>query len=77
MAFDMSELSANLRAARARTRCSQSEVAKIVGVSRAALRAWEAGENTPGIDSVYELACFYGISIDALTGWKLDDRPTA
>lgn len=73
MAFDMSVLSANLRAARARTRCSQGEVAKIVGVSRSALRSWEAGENIPAIDSIYELACFYGVGPSELTGWKLDD----
>lgn len=73
MEFDMSVLSANLRAARARTRCSQAEVGRILNISKSSIRSWEAGENAPGINSLFKLASFYGISIDELTGWKLDD----
>jgi transcriptional regulator with XRE-family HTH domain len=50
---------------------SQEEFAKAVGVSKAALAAYEDGEGyTPGADKVMAICRFTGKSPNELMGWK-------
>lgn len=53
---------------------TQTEVAEAVGISRAALSYYEKGERSIDTDILYELAKYYGVSIDYLFG--LSDKIT-
>ena len=49
---------------------SQEEVAKILGVDRAAVAKWETGANSPRLDRLVELAKLFRCSVDDLLGFK-------
>ena len=68
--FDMETLAANLRGQRAMKRVSQADVAQAIGQSQGAVQKWENAENVPSVDSVFALADYYGVGIDALCGFK-------
>lgn len=55
----------NLRESRSLT---QAELAKKLGVTRAAVNAWEMGISTPSTAYLVELADFFGVSVDYLLG---------
>lgn len=55
-------LAANLRAARARSKLSQRDVAKRIGVSQPSLSLWERGEVEPTLSMLRKLAATYGTS---------------
>ncbi|MBO6303858.1 MAG: helix-turn-helix transcriptional regulator [Selenomonadaceae bacterium] len=47
---------------------SQEEVAKILGVNRAAVAKWETGANNPRLDKLVELAKLLRCTVDDLLG---------
>lgn len=49
---------------------TQEEIARHVGVSRAAVSKWEKGQSYPDIALLPKLATFFNISIDALLGYE-------
>lgn len=49
---------------------TQEEIARHVGVSRAAVSKWEKGQSYPDISLLPKLATFFNISIDALLGYE-------
>ena len=49
---------------------TQEDIAKYVGVSRAAVSKWEKGLSYPDITILPKLATFFNISIDTLLGYK-------
>ena len=49
---------------------TQEDIAKYVGVSRAAVSKWEKGLSYPDITLLPKLATFFNISIDTLLGYK-------
>lgn len=51
---------------------SQKELAKIIGVSNSAICFWETGVNEPKASYLYQLAMYFGVSVDYLLG--LDDE---
>ena len=59
-------LSEGLRGLRASRRLSQSDVARVAGVSPSAISQAEAGHRGLGLDTVIAIAEGYGVSLDAL-----------
>jgi len=53
---------------------TQKELAAQVNVSRQAINAIETGKFDPSIWLAYDLAKFFGISIESLFMFKEDDR---
>jgi putative transcriptional regulator len=53
---------------------TQKELGERVGVSRQAINAIETGKFDPSIWLAYDLARFFGVSIEALFIFKEDDR---
>lgn len=68
MAHSIEQLAENLRALRARRKLSQHEVAVGIGVTQAALSAWECGKQGMSLDKAAKVADFYGVSLDELVG---------
>lgn len=59
-------LAANLRACRSARNLTQEQVAAATGVSVGTIKNCENGNNMPGLDVVFALARFYGVSIEKL-----------
>jgi putative transcriptional regulator len=53
---------------------TQKELGELVGVSRQAINAIETGKFDPSLWLAYDLAQFFGVSIEALFIFKEDDR---
>lgn len=53
---------------------TQKELGEIVGVSRQAINAIETGKFDPSIWLAYDLAQYFGLSIESLFLFKEDDR---
>lgn len=51
----------------------QSDIAEIIGVSRAAYTQYELGMNEPDISTIQQLASFFNVSTDYLLG-RTDQR---
>ena len=49
---------------------TQDELAKYLGVSKAAISKWETGQSYPDITFLPIIASFFNISIDELIGYK-------
>ena len=49
---------------------TQDELAKYLGVSKAAISKWETGQSYPDITFLPILASFFNISIDELIGYE-------
>lgn len=47
---------------------SQTEVGKIVGKSKNAVASWEQGLSLPDLITLYQLANYYGKSLDYMYG---------
>ena len=50
----------------------QQDVANALGVSRSTYASYEAGRRTPDIDTLMRLADVYGMTLDELTGHKVN-----
>lgn len=61
----------NLKRVRTRTGKSQLEVAHSVGISNAALSNYETGYREPDLETLKQLAVYYGVSLDELAEVKL------
>ena len=61
--MELNEKLQNLRRERGLT---QEELAKALFVSRTAISKWESGRGYPNIDSLRQIAKFFGISLDTL-----------
>lgn len=53
---------------------TQKELGEKVGVSRQAINAVETGKFDPSVWLAYDLADFFGLSIEALFLFKKEDR---
>lgn len=61
-------LPTRLRMERARVKKTQKEVASEIGLTAAAICNYEKGERVPTLQTLAQLADFYGASIDYLVG---------
>ena len=55
------EIGARLKAARARKRLTQAEVAKAMGIAQGSLSEWENGRHLPDMTKILELAEYLGM----------------
>ena len=60
------EFNEKLQQLRAQKGITQEELAQALFVSRTAISKWESGRGYPNIDSLKQLAKFFGVSIDEL-----------
>lgn len=49
---------------------TQSELAKMLGITRSSVNAWEMGISAPSTQYIVELASFFNVSTDYLLGVK-------
>lgn len=59
-----------LLAARHEKKITQEELARYVGVSKAAVSKWESGVSFPDITLLPKLATYFNVSIDELIGYE-------
>lgn len=64
----MEDLSANLRALRARSDMSQEELAGALHVDRQTVGNWENGNNAPSFGLMVKIADYFGVTLDELVG---------
>ena len=57
-----------LRKLRERRRVSRRVLADLCGVSKSAMARYEKGEREPSVRAVYELADYFGVTVDYLLG---------
>lgn len=66
IAYDKKEVGRRLRSKRLEAKKDQSEVAKAIGISPAAVGMYERGERVPRDETKIELAKFYGVDVQSL-----------
>ena len=71
--YDLEKLPANLLNLRRKAGKQQKDVANAIGITAAALSAYEKGKKQPSLDYAIRLAKYYGVSLDVLCG---DGEPT-
>ncbi|HWR24383.1 MAG TPA: helix-turn-helix transcriptional regulator [Feifaniaceae bacterium] len=67
-------MQSHVRAFREERGLTQKELGETVGVSRQAINAIETGKFDPSIWLAFDLARFFGISIEALFLFQEEDR---
>ena len=65
----------NLKRARVRTGRSKLEVAADIGISNAALSNYETGYREPDLETLKQLAMYYGVSLDELAEVDTTKQP--
>ena len=66
-----SSFSENIKALRRERRITQEQFAEVMGVSAGAIYKWEQAISTPDIEVIMEIAGFFGVSVDALVGYRM------
>ena len=62
-----------IRANRKAAGLTQEQLAEAMGVTVGAVSKWESGATTPDLSSILELAALFGISVDVLLGYQLQN----
>lgn len=70
MSYSKEAVARNLKVERVKHGWSQEELAEAAGMNVGNVARYEAGINTPGLDTALKLAQALGVSIDALVGWR-------
>lgn len=70
------ELGKNIRAGRKKMGLTQEELAERMNVSVGAVSKWESGSSCPELSLLMRLALCFQISLDALTGFDLENQQT-
>ena len=65
-----SNINENIKFYRKEKNFTQEQLAEAMGVSVGAVSKWESGASVPELSLILELADFFGISVDALLGYK-------
>ncbi|MDO5015952.1 MAG: helix-turn-helix domain-containing protein [Eubacteriales bacterium] len=68
------ELGKNIRAGRKKMGLTQEELAEKMNVSVGAVSKWESGASTPELSLLMRLALCFQTSLDALTGFDLENQ---
>lgn len=66
-------LSKNIAELRKANSMTQEQLAEALGVTFAAVSKWERGVATPELNLIAEMADLFGVSLDALVGFKVQD----
>lgn len=72
-----SNLNENIKFYRKEKNLTQEQLAEAMGVSVGAVSKWENGASAPELSLIMELADFFGISVDALLGYKVRNNSAA
>lgn len=67
----------NLSELRKKNRLTQLELAEKLNYSDKAVSKWEKGESLPGVEVLYKLSKFYGVSLDFIVGEETVKTATA
>lgn len=67
-------LANNLKTLRKRHNLTQVEFAKLFNIDRSAISKWERRINKPSVDQLAEIAKFFKITVDELTGFNKDEE---
>ncbi len=67
-------ISENIRKYRKEHKLTQEQLAEAMHVTVGAVSKWESGLSVPDISLIMELADFFGISVDALLGYKIQNN---
>lgn len=68
------KIGTNIRALRKSRALTQEQLAEAIGVTGGAVYKWEARLSTPDLETLMELADFFGVSVDALLGFELQGQ---
>ena len=68
-----SMFSDNLKSLRKSQRLTQEQFAEAMGMTVGAIYKWEQGLSSPDIGVIMEIASFFGVSVDALIGYEMQD----
>lgn len=68
-----SKFSEHVKALRKQQHITQEQLAEAMGVTVGAVYKWEQNLSTPDIYIIMELAHFFGVSVDALVGYEIQD----
>jgi len=68
MKFEIEKFSKRLRELRKEKDVSMEKLADVLGVTHGAISRWEKCENIPGIDHLFGLVKFLGVSAGYLIG---------
>lgn len=66
-------LSQNISKLRKTNSMTQEQLAEALGVTFASVSKWERGVATPELNLIAEMADLFGVSLDALVGFKVQD----
>lgn len=66
-------LSKNISELRKANSMTQEQLAEALGVTFAAVSKWERGVATPELNLIAEMSDLFGVSLDALVGFKVQD----
>lgn len=65
-----------IRYFRKKNHMTQSELAKVLGVTQTSVSQWEGGRNYPDIKTAKRLASMFGATLDQILGMEdMSDRP--
>lgn len=67
-------LANNLKTLRKKHNLTQVEFAKLFNIDRSAISKWERRINKPSVDQLAEIAKFFKITVDELTGFNKDEE---
>ena len=68
--YDQKTVSSKLRSKRAERGVNQEQLAEALDVARNTVSRWELGDGIMPLDKVWELADYYGCTVDELIGRK-------
>lgn len=68
MSKELFSLAERIKALRERTNMTQSDVARVLGISRSGVNAWEMGLSVPSTQYIVELAKKFDVSADYILG---------
>ncbi|MCR5740659.1 MAG: helix-turn-helix domain-containing protein [Lachnospiraceae bacterium] len=69
-----SNLPSNIRTLRKEKGLTQEQLSEVFGVTVGAVHKWEAGLSTPELTLMMEIADFFDVSLDTLTGFDVRDN---
>lgn len=70
-------LSSNISRLRKERSMTQEQLAEALGVTFASVSKWERGAATPELNLIAEMADLFGVSLDALVGFEIQDGAIA
>jgi len=66
-------LGRNLKVLRSQNGITQTELAKVLGVSQQTVGSWEKDKSTPNYDLLKQIARYFKVTTDYLLGYSKDD----